>query len=185
MTKNNQGILLQLKRMDQKKQVLLDLVRTLPDERYRLQPDPQSWSPGQIANHLYLSERYSLAYLKKKLSYPDTIPPFRLKSCWSLFLVKFTLWTPVKVKAPNTINMWNDQEVLSPDELDHHWIPVRAELTNLILEHLPGFRTHLVYNHPFAGRMTFKQMLIFFNHHLSHHLRQIKRTIRKINHLKT
>jgi hypothetical protein len=83
------------------------------------------------------------------------------------------------VKAPPAINMWNDIEILSPDDLDIKWDKVRTDLTALILEHYPRFHSHLVFNHPLSGRMTIRQMLIFFNHHLAHHLRQMRRVIRK------
>jgi len=181
MSNTDQGIQIQLKRMDHKKQVLMDLIRSLPDERYKRQPDQNTWSVGQVANHLYLSERFSLAYLNKKLSYPGMIPGFRMKSWWSLFLVKFILWSHLKVKAPTKINMWGEQEVLSPEELDKRWNILRNELASVIGENQPRFGTHLVYNHPFAGRMTMNQMLIFFNHHMAHHLRQARRIIRKIS----
>jgi uncharacterized damage-inducible protein DinB len=181
MTIADKKIQKQLDRMDQQKQALMDLVRPLPDELYRRQPHQGSWSVGQVANHLYLSENLSLAYLKKKLSYPETIPGFSLKSLWALFLVKFTLWTKVKVKAPDKINMWGEQEVLSPEELDQKWNLVRTEMQSVISQNLPRFGSHLVYNHPFAGRMTMGQMLIFINHHFSHHLRQVRRILKKIS----
>ena len=165
--------------MDQQKQVLMDLIRTLPDEYYRRQPQENSWSIGQVANHLYLSESLSLAYLKKKLSYPKTIPGFSVKSWWAVFLVKFTLRTNIKVKAPAKINMWGEQEVFSPEVLNQKWNLVRTEMQSVISQNLPGFSSHLVYNHPFAGRMTMRQMLIFMNHHFSHHLRQVRRIMKK------
>ena len=181
MTIADKKIQKQLDRMDQQKQVLMDLIRTLPDEKYRRQPHRDSWSVGQVANHLYLSESLSLAYLKKKLSYPETIPGFNLKSWWAVFLVKFTLWVNVKVKAPAKIDMWGEQEVLSPEELNQKWNLERKEMQSVISLHLPQFSSHLVYNHPFAGRMTMRQMLIFMNHHFHHHLRQVRRIINKIS----
>ena len=181
MSTANQSIQIQLKRMEKKKQTLMNLIQELSEQSYSLQHNEYTWSVGQVANHLYLSERLSLAYLKKKLTYPDTIPAFSIKSLWSLFFVNFTLWSPVKVKAPVMINMWEKQEVLSPDDLQQRWTEVRRELEAIIMENQPRFSSHLVYNHPFAGRMTMKQMLIFINHHMAHHLRQARRIIRKIN----
>lgn len=181
MPNNDNKIKIQFKRMDQKKQDLMNIIRSLPVENYLQNPDPKSWSIGQIANHLYLSERLSLAYLTKKLSYPDTIPPFSIKSWWSLYTVNFILWSPFKIKAPPAINMWKDIEVLNPDDLDSKWNLVRNDLAALIEEHRPWFHHHLVFNHPLSGRMTMTQMLIFFNHHIAHHIRQIKRSLRKIN----
>ncbi|MFZ1675846.1 MAG: DinB family protein [Saprospiraceae bacterium] len=181
MSNTEQKIKIQLERMDQKKQTLMHIIHSLPTENYLRNPQPNSWSVGQIANHLYLSERLSLAYLKKKLSYPDTIPPFSIKSWWSLYAVNFILWSPFKVKAPPAINMWKDIEILSPDDLDTKWNQIRKDLAALIAEHRPSFHHHLVFNHPLSGRMTMTQMLIFFNHHIAHHIRQIRRVIRKIS----
>ena len=180
MSDKVEEIQIQLKRMDQKKRILMDFIRSLPEEKYRQQPDPKTWSVGQVANHLYLSEKLSLAYLRKKLSYPDTIPGFSIKSWWGLSLVKLVLRTSFKVKAPPKINMWDDQEILSPEELNKNWDQLRKELTSVIMEHMPVFNTHLVYNHPYAGRMTFNQMLIFFNHHIAHHIRQARSIFNKL-----
>lgn len=175
-----QKIKKQFERMDRKLKDLMRLIRTLPQENYLRHPDPNTWSVGQIANHLYLSERLSLAYLKKKLSYPDTILPYHIKSHWALFMVNFILWSPFKVKAPSGINMWEDKEVLPPDELEAKWNSIRKELTTIISDNQPGFKHHLVFNHPFGGRMTMRQMLIFFNHHIAHHVRQIHRVLKRI-----
>lgn len=179
MSNNDQKIKQQFERLHQKKQILMNLIRDLSPESYLRHPDPNTWSAGQIANHLYLSERLSLAYIKKKLSYPDTIIPFSIKSWWSLYSVNFILWSPIKVKAPAQINMWKDIEVLSPDQLNAKWDLVRKELTEVIAEHQPRFKDHLVFNHPLSGRMTMTQMLIFFNHHMAHHIRQMKRILKK------
>jgi len=180
MSVTNRKIKIQFDRMDLRKRELMDLIRPLPDEMYRRQPDPSKWSIAQIANHLFLSEQLSLAYLKKKLSYPDTIPPFSIRSWWALFQTVFILRTNIKVKAPPKINMWGEQEIYSPDELDQRWNMLRQEMSSLINENYSRFRRHLVYNHPFAGRMTMTQMLRFMNHHIAHHLRQIHGLLKKI-----
>lgn len=185
MHTQDQKILKQVHRMDQQKQKLFKMINALSPEEYLRNPDPYTWSAGQIANHLYLSESLSLSYLKKKLSYPDTLVPYHIKSQWTLFMVNFILWSPFKVKAPAIIDMWSDKEVLTPDELDTRWNSVRTELTTLITAHETKFGNHLVFNHPFGGRMTMTQMLIFFNHHIAHHLRQINRVLKQIGNLKS
>lgn len=179
MSNDNQNIKIQFDRMDQKKNELMNLIRSLSAENYLRQPDQFTWSAGQIANHLYLSERQTLAYLKKKLSYPDQLLPFSIRSWWSLYAANFILWSPVKVKAPPQINMWKETEILSPDDLNRKWNEIREEMNILISDHLPRFNRHLVFNHPFTGRMTMLQMLVFFNHHIAHHQRQMKRVLKK------
>jgi hypothetical protein len=160
--------------MESKKKLLLDYIRQLPPEKYLQQPDKSTWSIGQAANHLYLSEKLSLAYLKKKLSYPDTIPPYSIKSRWSMIVYKL-FFKFLKAKAPKGINMWEGQDILLPEELDSKWSDLRRELFEFLKEKYPAFKTHLVYNHPFAGRLTFTQTLYFFADHIDHHFKQIRK----------
>jgi hypothetical protein len=168
----------QFARMEKKKAFLLDLIRDLPPEKYIWQPVPGSWCIGQVANHLYLSEKYSLMYLKKKLSYPDAIPSFHPRSWAGMLLYKAVLASAIKVRAPQTINMWEGQEMMDLAELENKWTALRREMMSLIREQYPAFKNHLVYKHPFAGRLTFFQMLHFFGDHIAHHTRQAKRILR-------
>ncbi len=180
MNNKDQALESQFERMEKKKSLLIDLIRPLPEEKYRQQPNPQSWSAGQAANHLYLSEKLSLAYLRKKMSYPDTISKYHIKSWFGMYAYKIILTGIVKSKAPKQINMWGDQEVLQPDMLDQKWSDLRLELFGFIREKYPQFKNDLVFKHPFAGRLSMRQMLIFFNDHIAHHTRQVRRIIRVI-----
>jgi uncharacterized damage-inducible protein DinB len=171
---------IQLNRMERQKEKLMSFIYSLPEDICRRQPDITTWSILQVANHLYLSENFSLAYIRKKLSYPDTIVPFNIKSWWSTVFVMASLWLPIRTKAPKNIDMRNDQPVLSPDELDKKWEQVRQELVATLEESSSKFKTHLVFRHPFAGRMTLTQMLMFFNHHIAHHRRQILKIKKRI-----
>ena len=165
--------------MEVKKQELLAYVRRLPQDMYLKQPDKTSWSIGQAANHLYLSEKLSLGYLKKKLSYPDTVPPYHVKSRLNMIVYKL-IFRFVKAKAPKGINMWEGQNIMFPDELDNKWSELRKEMYSFLKEMYPAFKTHLVYNHPFAGRLSFRQTLYFFCDHIDHHFKQIRRIERRL-----
>jgi uncharacterized damage-inducible protein DinB len=169
----------QFRNLDQKKSQLMERLLALPKETYDTQPSSGGWSAGQAANHIYLSEQLSLAYLKKKLSYPETVPPFHIKSWVATWLLKFTLRTPYKAKAPKAINMWEQQVVLGPVELNEKWDLLRSDLKAFVEKNDQAFGSHLVYKHPYAGRMTMYQMLIFFNDHMAHHMRQIDRIIKQ------
>ena len=165
--------------MEVKKEELLTYLRQLPQELYLKQPDTSSWSIGQASNHLYLSEKLSFAYLKKKLSYPDTIPPYHIKS-WLNMIVYKLIFRFVKAKAPKGINMWEGQDIMLSDELDNKWSELRKEMYSFLKEMYPAYQTHLVYNHPFAGRLTFRQTLYFFCDHIDHHFKQIRRIERRL-----
>lgn len=167
----------QFEKLEEKKQHLMQLISSLPPERYLTQPHPTSWSVAQAANHIYMSESLSYAYLKKKLTYPETIPPFNLRSWGAVLLIKAVLFTQYKRKAPKMIDMWNQQPILSASDLEEKWTSMRKDLFSIIDTHQSAFGKHLVYKHPFAGRMTMHQMLIFLNDHMGHHIKQIQRII--------
>jgi hypothetical protein len=151
----------------------------LTEAEYSKQPSPGSWSAIEAANHVYLSEQLSLAYLKKKMAYPETIPPFHYKSWGSVFLIKLVFKTGYKWNAPEMIDMRHQQPVLSPADLNTKWPLKRKELLSFIESRQTALGSHLAYRHPYAGRMTMHQMLIFLNDHLGHHMKQIDRILRK------
>jgi uncharacterized damage-inducible protein DinB len=168
-------------KLEEQKKSLMHLISTLTDENFTRQPSPDSWSVAQAANHIFMSEQLSTAYIRKKLSYPDTLQRFQFRSWPAVWLLKFVLWSPYKRKAPQAINMWDNQTILSREDLDVKWSALRKDMITLIDEHQPTFGKHMVYRHPYAGRMTMHQMLIFFNDHMAHHIRQVNKIMKAIN----
>jgi len=180
MSGNIKGIHREFQKLERKRELLMLTLIPLTTQQYSQQPSPDSWSAIQTANHVYLSEKLSLGYLQKKLSYPDTIPPFHPKSWGGVLLIKLVFATGFKWKAPKTIDMRQDQPILTPAELNAQWPLLRNQLFSFIESHQASFGSHLVYNHPYAGRMTMHQMLMFLNDHLAHHTKQINRILKKV-----
>ena len=172
------GIHRQFQKLEYKREKLMHQLLSLTEEQYTKRPSVGSWSAIEAANHVYLSEKLSLAYLKKKLAYPDTIPPYHFKSWGGVVLIKLVFGTGYKWNAPETIDMRHQQPVLSPEELRLKWPLQRQEMISFIESHMPSFGSHLAYRHPYAGRMTMHQMLIFLNDHLGHHMKQIERILK-------
>jgi uncharacterized damage-inducible protein DinB len=181
MDKQLRAIHSQFDKLESKKREITDLLQNLPPTQILKQPDAQTWSVGQVAQHLYLSERNSLAYLKKKLSYPDTVPSYHPKSWGGVLMIKLVYLFGIKIKAPDSINMWKANEVMTREELKSNWDALRVELISFIEKNEPAFGRHLAFRHPFAGRMTMHQMLIFMNDHISHHQKQMQKILRRLN----
>lgn len=160
-------------------QILFDILRK-DIVAVHVKPEDNSWSALETANHIYLAEKLSLQYVRYKLTKPDPIPPKHPGIWLRTYLLKWTLISPLKFKAPPTINMRNAQPVLAVEELVAQWKMLREELLELLDQHEEQFRGRLLYKHPFAGRMTLNQMLIFFQDHLVHHTRQLKRILRRV-----
>ncbi len=171
----------QFEKLELRRIALMKLITSLSNDKYNQQPSSDSWSVAQAANHIFLSEQLSTAYIRKKLSYPDTLQPFQLKSWGGVFLIKLALWSNYKRKAPVAINMWEQQTILSQEELEQQWIKLRTDMIALIEKNQEAFGSHMVYRHPFAGRMTMHQMLIFLNDHMAHHMKQINRIVSKLD----
>jgi hypothetical protein len=168
----------QFEKLDRATTKMLHDAKTLSAAQYRQSPKPGAWSVAQIANHVFLSEYLSLAYMRKKLAYPDQVPRYHPKSWLSIALIKTVFALRIKVKAPPTIDMDTRPDLLEVNALEEKWKALRAETKSFIAAHHQQFRDHLPFRHLFAGRMTFLQMLIFFQEHLQHHHKQIKRNIR-------
>jgi uncharacterized damage-inducible protein DinB len=169
MQKRLQALHAQFEKMEAKKQEIMNLLQSLTPEQYDQHPNPSTWSIGQVVNHLYLSERNSLAYLRKKLSFPDLVPGYSPKSWVGIGMIKLVYLFHIKIKAPESINMWKVDMAMPYAELKLKWDELRRELISFIEQHEPAFGSHLAFRHPFAGRMTMRQMLIFMNDHLHHH----------------
>ena len=168
----------QFQKLERKRETLMQQILPLTEVEYSNKPSPGSWSAIEAANHIYLSEKLSLAYLKKKMAYPDTIPSYHFKSWGGVLLIKLVFATGYKWNAPETIDMRHQQPVLTPAELNIKWPLQRQELLSFIESHQSAFGSHLAYRHPYAGRMTMHQMLIFLNDHLGHHMKQIDRILK-------
>jgi hypothetical protein len=60
------------------------------------------------------------------------------------------------------------------------WNDLRKELIEVLSDYEEQYHNRLVYRQPYAGRMTLSQMLFFFNDHLLHHTRQVRRIVDKV-----
>lgn len=170
----------QFERIDRRTKIIFGLLQSVTPDQYHTHPHPGQWTMLQIANHLYLSERSSLLYLRKKMSYPETLPSYSVFSWKTYFMVWLVLNTPKKIKAPAAIDMWTQTKILEPPSLEIKWNELHQELSAFIEEQYPKFGRHLVFNHPFAGRLTMRQMLMFFCDHMDHHIRQMRRVRERV-----
>ena len=94
-------------------------------------------------------------------------------------LIKLVYLFHIKIKAPDSIDMWKIREAMSLEELKTKWDELRKNLISFIEDQYPRFGKHLAFRHPFAGRMTMYQMLIFMNDHMNHHQKQMRKILQR------
>ncbi len=135
-------------------------------------PAPDVWSPMQIMHHLLLSESLSLAYVKKKLSYNPKLAKAGVSSRFRSLALDLALKSPLRFTAANgtEAHSLNERKFAN---LQSDWTTHRADLRTYILDLDDNWMDKEVYKHPYVGRLSFSQMLGFFQTHFRHHRKQI------------
>jgi hypothetical protein len=169
-----------LDRIEQKRQDLFNYMREYKETELNSGPKGGGWTAFQICHHLILSESLSLAYVKKKLSYNPKLKQANMATKMRQKLLTTYLSTPMKFKAP--ANVSTDALPLESNwaQVEHEWDNVRVELRSFLAVLPKELFEKEVYKHPFAGRMSLEGMLVFFEGHFDRHVKQIKKTLRRV-----
>jgi hypothetical protein len=175
------GIRKRITRLDLKTRQLFTLLYAQNPAQLVAIPRPDAWSALMAVNHIYLGEQLSLQYVQHKLRAPDSIPGKGPDAWFRTLVLKWVLMSPLKFRSPAPINMRNEQPLLGLQDLETAWAAQRASMTRLLEEYESRMRNRIPYKHPYAGRLTLGQMLIFFEDHQDHHHRQIKSILKEVS----
>jgi len=164
-------------RYDAKVKALLQELAPLSDDLLNRKPADGGWSAIQTLHHLILVEENSIAYLRKKLSFGPILEKPGLSSWGRSLLLRLSLQSPIKFKAPKAAGNERLPERATISETEAQWLKIRAEWFDFF-EKLPaGLLDKAVYKHPRAGRLSWLQMLDFFNSHFERHRAQARRAV--------
>lgn len=165
-------------KLDQELEAFLKELASYSNEQLNQAPGPDKWSALQCAHHLMESEKLSLAYLRKKLSFNPTLKKQTWRTHWRLFLLNSYLRAPFKFKAPEGIGTSYLPETSSLEAVTQQWRNQRAALHDFLGSLPDDLIDKEVYKHPFAGRLPLKGMLQFFQAHFQRHRRQALRALK-------
>lgn len=152
---------------------IINNFNNLNENQLSFKPSNNKWSLVQVIEHLTLAETNSLNYVNKKILDPSALLDANLASKLKFWLLKTLFALSIKIKRRPTMVTPTD----SPDysNIILRWDIARNALQKLIDEQSDEILDKLVYKHPAAGRLTAYQMLCFFEDHIKHHKKQIKR----------
>ncbi|WP_235294237.1 DinB family protein [Portibacter lacus] len=139
--------------------------------------DANTWSPIQILDHIILSERLSLGYCKKKLSFDPKLKTANFRTWINGRLISWSLQSPFKFKAPDVVT---SDKLVAESELGlikEKWKALRAELLAFIHNVPEKYIDKEVYKHPFGLRMSLNGMLDFYKSHFRRHRKQLRQRI--------
>lgn len=156
---------------------LLKELEPLDDALLNQKPADDAWSAMQTLHHLILVEENSLAYINKKLSFNPNLPKSGLGAWFKMILLRITLRSPIKFKAPKSASAERIPDRANFAETQAQWQKIRDEWTRFF-ESLPiELEDKAVYRHPRIGLINWLQMIEFIQAHFERHRFQIRRAV--------
>jgi hypothetical protein len=163
-----------IEKVEKQRAELMHTLTSLDKNLLNKQPSPNAWSVNQVLMHLMTSEALSMSYIQKKLSYSSNYPKTGGVATARMEMMRFVLWTNVKIKAPKFIDI--PYQEFDFVQLSENWANQRARLIDLLRsqEQIMGME---LFKHPLAGKLNLYQMLDFFSLHTARHAKQIEKTV--------
>ncbi len=156
---------------------LLNELAPLGDDLLNRRPADQGWSAIQTLHHLILVEENSLAYIRKKLSFNPKLEKPGLGSWVRSLLLYLSLRSPIRFKAPKAAGYERLPVTATFTETKAQWQKIRNEWINFFEKMPAELAGKAAYKHPRAGRMSWLQMIDFFNTHFERHRKQALKAI--------
>jgi hypothetical protein len=153
---------------------LMQELSAIPPEKLNQPPVNGGWSAIQTAWHLMLVEESAMLYVQKKLGYGGVFNKAGIQTRWRIFLLKAALYLPFKFEAPNTVSGENLPLQSTVDALQGRWEKARTAWTVFLAQMPDNLTDKAVFKHPRAGKISWLQMLDFFESHFNRHLQQIR-----------
>jgi len=137
----------------------------------------EQWSPLEVCMHVYLSEKLSLAYVEKKLSFSPSLTKAGIVAWIRHLTLQWYLKSSFKFSAPQGTTVFGEASGLSLDKIKGDWFQER-QVIRKFLNNVPGMMLDKeIYRHPIVGRLSLLQMIKFFKVHFERHLKQIKKRL--------
>lgn len=142
-------------------------------------PESESkWSVNQVLTHLSDAEYGTLRYIKKKMQGMDSLGKSDLLSRIRSKLLHWLLRSPYRYSMPKQLPQPSNE--LTLDELKARFNKNRIEFQKLLQTFPEESLDILIFKHPFAGRLSLHQTILFMEDHYLHHLKQIDRVLKSV-----
>jgi len=175
----NPYLIAPLEKLSQSTTVLFNKLANTNLEILQKKPTENGWSVIQVINHLIMSETQSLMYLTKKINGIGEVNDRQWTDFYKIPLMRLSMSGRIRFKAPKFVS--NPSNVETLDEVKEKWNNQREKFRQFLDEFPDEHMEKKIFRHPFAGRITLLQTILFFNFHLYHHQTQIDRILKAIN----
>jgi hypothetical protein len=135
-------------------------------------PEPGAWCAIEVLDHIVRAESGTITDLKAGLQHPHPLGPEQRTNVAAL---DRALRSDKRYRIPaGSASIRPEPETTLPEVLSR-WEQARKELGRVLTELKPEDAVAGVFQHPFAGWMTFAEVLDHFSAHLYHHSFQLAR----------
>jgi hypothetical protein len=143
-----------------------------PPQMAGFRPSPDTWCAIEVLDHIVRAESGTITDVKDGLRHPH---PLGSEERPGIALLDRALRSDKKYRVPaGAGTIFPDPQTTMPEVL-MRWQQARTELQNMLAELKPDDAHSGVFQHPFAGWMTFAEVLDHFHAHLYHHIFQLVR----------
>ncbi len=136
------------------------------------------WSINQVLAHLSNSEFGTIRYIHKKMLGIDSLKKKNISSRIRSKLLKWLLESPLKYKMPKQLPEPSNEKTF--EELKGQFEKNRAAIKELISTFPDEALDKLIFRHPFEGRFSLLQTVVFLEDHYNHHVKQIDRILASV-----
>ncbi|MFM2267247.1 MAG: hypothetical protein RL757_688 [Bacteroidota bacterium] len=156
-------------------------IAKLSNETLNQSPAPDAWSVMQVLLHLQTAEKFSEAYMRKKMQFANEnnkAEKAGFMAAARSLLLKTYMKLPFKARAPKNLEKFASFTDFATFEKD--WAAQRSELYKFLNSLDPKDLETELFKHQVVGKMSVLQMLDFTHAHVARHANQIVRTLQKV-----
>jgi DinB superfamily len=142
------------------------------NSRLSFRPAPSAWSAVEVLDHIVRAETGTIANVRTGLQNPHALGSEERPGIAAL---DHALRSDQYFKVPATAGGIHPDAQTTLSNVESRWEQARAELKSLLEAFAPSDVRCGVFCHPFAGWMTFAEVLDHFSAHFYHHGFQLAR----------
>lgn len=172
------NILIAFDLMEQRRVELQKKLEQFPNEVMSVREEDGKWSVNQVLAHLSDSEFGTVRYINKKMQGMDSLRVTDFSARVRFTLLKWLLNSSIRYRMPRQLSEPSNDR--SFEQLKQQFDKNRKSLRDLIELFPSEYLDHLIFKHPFAGRLSLYQTVLFIDDHYKHHMRQIDRILKVV-----
>ena len=165
-----------IERLDEERQSFVDALDAAPPDLLTSKPSADAWSPLEIAEHVYRTERSVLRGVSKQLDPENERRNIGEPSRARFIALIVALRSPAKFKVPPNAAAVVPGE-MAYEEIRADWTSFQAQWESIMANFPTEFESVGLTRHPVSGPMTLGQGLQFLAVHAARHLRQFERAL--------